>query len=926
MSILKILIVEDEKIIAQEISLILESLGYEIIDVADNGERAIKKAKSKSPDLVLMDIRLKGEIDGIEAAAEIYQKYNIPVVYLTAYSDDETLKRAKITEPFGYILKPFNRRELQAIIEIAVYKNRAESKLKEREAYYRALFEHSNDAIFLMDYTGNLYDANQRAIEMLDYKKDQLFSMKLFALSADSDNFDFESLLHKVINNGSVALESRFQRSNGDLIDVDLNARVVKVNRETIQVVIRDITRRKQIERELLVNQRLLNQAEEISNSGSFEWNLENRTVRWSDGFYQLVGHEKEQKNQAPYLLFKAIHPEDRLRFKTDCRAIQRNKQINFPRKYRIINSNGSVRMLYGTATYLIDSEGNISRMIGVMQDITEQHETEEALREREERYRQLFQESPVSLWEEDLSGFKKMVLDLNKDGVTDLCKYAQKDPQILQQLINKIHILDVNYRTLKLFDAKNIKELREKLQIIYGKESDVELNEIFQSILENKSQFEMDTVRQTVHGEKKYVRLKWVAASGCEESLTKVLVSILDISDWKHAEFALKTSEERFRRIFQYSPIGMVLIDTEYRIYDVNKEFCKMLGFEESELKGIPLEQLIHPEDNIITKKLLDKVFNKVISYYHIQNRFLDLNKNTVWGNVSTTIIQTPDDKRIFGLVIVQNITKNKKAEAARDEAEQKLKEQRVLSMHSDRLRSLGEMAAGIAHELYQPLAGVRGQAEHLLIGHDKGWTFSDDDYRENLQEILNQADRMNHIIEHIRVFSREAGKQDKQLVETNDVVLSALKMLRAQLHSRSINLEVNLCKESLPIFVNPYSLEEVIINILTNARDAVEEQIKYSSSVEGHIGIKTSINEDKESVLLTIKDNGTGIPTDIITKIFDPFFTTKEPDKGTGLGLAISKSIIEQFEGQITIQSESGKGSTIAISLPLYNAREEL
>jgi CheY-like chemotaxis protein len=119
----KILVVEDENIVALEIKKRLQKLGYIVPGVASTGEDAISKVEGILPDLVLMDIMLKGEIDGIHAAGEIRRRFNIPVVYLTAYSDEETLQRAKLTEPYGYILKPFEEDDLRTTIEIALYRH-----------------------------------------------------------------------------------------------------------------------------------------------------------------------------------------------------------------------------------------------------------------------------------------------------------------------------------------------------------------------------------------------------------------------------------------------------------------------------------------------------------------------------------------------------------------------------------------------------------------------------------------------------------------------------------------------------------------------------------------------------------------------------------------------------------------------------------
>lgn len=131
----KILVVEDESIIGLNIKKKLKSFGYTVPAIVATGEEAIKMAEITFPDLVLMDVRLKGDMDGVETAAEIRKKFDIPIVYLTAYSDDEVLEKAKKTEPYGYIVKPFKANDLRSNIEIALYKHKMEKDLQGKESH-----------------------------------------------------------------------------------------------------------------------------------------------------------------------------------------------------------------------------------------------------------------------------------------------------------------------------------------------------------------------------------------------------------------------------------------------------------------------------------------------------------------------------------------------------------------------------------------------------------------------------------------------------------------------------------------------------------------------------------------------------------------------------------------------------------------------
>ncbi|MDY6967035.1 MAG: PAS domain S-box protein [Spirochaetota bacterium] len=188
----KILIVEDEPFIAMGIEQTLRKFEYSVTDIACSGEECLNSVLVNRPDLILMDIKLSGEIDGIEAAAAIRENYDIPVIFLTALSDELSLQRAKITEPYGYIVKPINERELYFTIEISKYRHEIENNLRESEKKYHALFEQSRDPIFLFNEYGNITDINRSMIDLFGYNRDEMIGMNmrdLFILFEKGDEF-----------------------------------------------------------------------------------------------------------------------------------------------------------------------------------------------------------------------------------------------------------------------------------------------------------------------------------------------------------------------------------------------------------------------------------------------------------------------------------------------------------------------------------------------------------------------------------------------------------------------------------------------------------------------------------------------------------------------------------------------------------------
>jgi CheY-like chemotaxis protein len=169
----KILIVEDEYIIAENMQVLLEGWGYAVVGIEATGLKAIEKIKETMPDIVLMDIKIKGEMDGIETANTIRKLFSIPIIYLTSYSDTKILERAQLTEPYGYLIKPYNERELKATIKMALYKNSIDKKLASVKTMLLTVFNSIGVGIIITDTLGMVKLLNPTALKILARKKEQ---------------------------------------------------------------------------------------------------------------------------------------------------------------------------------------------------------------------------------------------------------------------------------------------------------------------------------------------------------------------------------------------------------------------------------------------------------------------------------------------------------------------------------------------------------------------------------------------------------------------------------------------------------------------------------------------------------------------------------------------------------------------------------
>ncbi len=263
--------------------------------------------------------------------------------------------------------------------------------------------------------------------------------------------------------------------------------------------------------------------------------------------------------------------------------------------------------------------------------------------------------------------------------------------------------------------------------------------------------------------------------------------------------------------------------------------------------------------------------------------------------------------------------IFQHKKTLKALAESNRELKETQAQLVQSAKLASIGEMAAGVAHELNQPLmvarTGIQMIRRHGAIDAEKGGEAA-----RQLELAEKATKRMMIIIGHLQLFARQSPK-DFEPVDVNHVIEESLLMMGEQLRIRGIEMKLDLASGLPRVMGNANHLEQVMLNLLTNARDALEETPESRDKPEGkkRISLQTAVSStEPEFIQVLVSDSGTGIPTEAAEKVFDPFFTTKPVGKGTGLGLSISYGIIKDHQGEIEVAETGLKGTTLRVKLP--------
>ena len=395
---------------------------------------------------------------------------------------------------------------------------------------------------------------------------------------------------------------------------------------------------------------------------------------------------------------------------------------------------------------------------------------------------------------------------------------------------------------------------------------------------------------------------LRWWAIEADKLSETLILGFAKDINERKMAEQTLKVSEEKYRTLLNASPDGILLIDMKETIIEVSEIGLELFGANtRNELVDKDFSIFVPPDEKNILTDILEKTMNEGL-VQNVEMKIKKINQSLFAGEISATLIQGPDGAPLSFMIIIRDISQRKKIETKQ--------------MHADRMANLGEMASGIAHEINQPLNIISMVMDKILIESAKTETINIEFLKNKSDKIFENITRIKNIIDHIRAFSRSHDDYILTAFDINLSIKNAISMMAEQFKHLGINLNLRLDKQISQIIGNTYKFEQVIVNLLTNAKDAViEKKNRQKDYSEMKVEIRTY--QDNQFLIVEITDNGIGIGDEDIHNIMLPFYSTKEEGKGTGLGLSICYQIINEMKGTIDITSERVIGTKVKIVL---------
>jgi PAS domain S-box-containing protein len=358
-----------------------------------------------------------------------------------------------------------------------------------------------------------------------------------------------------------------------------------------------------------------------------------------------------------------------------------------------------------------------------------------------------------------------------------------------------------------------------------------------------------------------------------------------------------LRESEERFRTMFESAPTTMMMLGVDGRLVAVNRSAELLLGYDESELVGGDTRVLRHPDDAEEVAALFDEVVSGERDLFRRESRYIRKDGETVVVQLAVALARDADGQPDYVIAMAEDVT------------EQKTLEERL--RQSQKLEAIGRLAGGVAHDFNNMLTAIGGYTALALEHAERGSALHDD-----LEEVRKATDRAALLTRQLLAFSRKQVLVP-ELLNLNGVVLELETMLRP-LIGEDVVLTTELDPALGPIEADPGQLQQVVMNLVVNARDAMPRGGRVTiATANADVGENDDAIEPGRYVTLTVRDTGEGIDEETLLQIFEPFFTTKDAGKGTGLGLATVYGIVKQSGGYVAVESEVGIGSVFTIYL---------
>ncbi len=816
---------------------------------------------------------------------------------------------------------------------------RAQQRLRESEKRFRTLVESSPDHIFILDRDGTYLFSNGRLHRVGLESGEALVGRHLRDVYPPDVAAFYQRQLERVCKSGQVVeFEHLMSEEDGVHYHLDILYPIHRGGEVWgVGGICRDISERKRAEVALRQREGRLKRAHRLAQLGHWDWYVETNELRWSREVFDIFGRSPESFRPTAAAFEATIHPEDMDMFlaEREC-ALAERRDISI--EHRIVRPDGTVRYVHELAEIIRDDQGNVERVSGTVQDITERKRTEEAVLRYAERLRALraIEGAILAAWSpEDI---------------------AQAALRHVRQLVPcrgaGILTFDLAAREVTLFamDAADDVSVRPGLGLPIAGSAELSAlqqgkvlveQDLAGAVGDSLAPPAIQTLRDV--GVRSYVGAPLIAggkligvvalASDRAGAFTPEQVDIIrEVADQlavalHHGQLraALEVQERRLAALVEHLPEGVLWLDSERRILLLNPaaEDC-LLSLTDATL---PLDSAAAGVGDVLT---------------HLGGRPMgELLKRPTEGAWHELTVAGPP-QRVFE-VVARPVTPVMEGELETDagQPDQVLlirdvtaeREAQERNYRQERLAAVGQLAGGIAHDFNNMLTTIILQAEMTL-----GKPHLLPDQIRAFQTIAEEARKAANLVRQILDFSRRSPIE-REPVDLSPFVKETVQILERTIPENVVfRLEMGAEKRAAPLTVDadPTRIQQVLMNLVVNARDAMPEggELRIGlSRVTIDPGEEPPLSEmaPGEWVCMSVSDTGVGIPPDVLPHIFEPFFTTKEVGEGTGLGLAQVYGIVTQHGGHIDVETGEGTGrgqsggTTFRVYLPAYKREEE-
>ncbi len=879
----RILIVEDEELVAELIARTLDGLGYTPLAMASTANEAISLAERLQPDLVLMDVNLAGGFDGISAAATIRERFGIRSVFTTALEIGEVLPRAKQALPVGYLHKPFNPARMHSTIEMARYTRDTRTQLDQQRTTLEAILQVMPDGVLVTDVDGQILEANEAACRLTGRSRAELTGLTVLEviceLGSPEEAYTFA---RKLAERATHQVCSRPDQA-GRVVEVSVSEGA-SLGADRFVCFVRDVTERSRAtaalrdsEENLRSSEQRLRLALEAGGLGAFEHTVCDDRMVVSEQFCRIVGLPVQATILAAEWTAR-VHPDDRPRVSAALNRLL-EEHISLDLEFRHARPAGDLQWVRATAVPVVEDR-QVVRIHGVVQDITARKSSESRLR----RLSRAVEQSPASILITDLDGRIEYV----NPAFCAVTGYSLAEVQ------------GENPRFLKSGEMPAGAYRQMWAAITAG-----------------------ETWRGEFHNRRKDGTLYWESASISpirdEQGKVTHFVGVKeDITQQKQAARELELRQSYLTALIENQPGPVWLKDSEGRVLAVNQLYAQCFGYKEpTAAVGSTIRDLWPAAVADALRRSDEQVRDAGSTRFCLE--LPQAGGGSHWVEIYKSLARDATGQTIGITGFCRDITFDKRAEAELLASSRKLEQANVaLQAGIERERELTHAAntanraktaflASMSHELRTPLNVINGvSATQLRDSSDPRSTHA-------AGLILECGQHLLRIIEEIldySVLQADRAKPDPTPFDLLEVVSAALRQAAVTAAEKQIDL-THWIDPATPTMIRSdrRRLQQILLNLLQNA-------LKFTARGGVHLRVSAQpLGAGAWRWSFAVFDSGIGISPDGIGRLFEPFTqanpTIARTHGGTGLGLAISRSFARMLGGDLTVRSRSGHGS---------------